>query len=333
MPRAADPGPSGIVCMAGPELHQRCTTPNAAAIRVRLRQIAAATPCGDALWQAKESEDQRGTQYCATPSAAAAVPATSQVAPCTYNGITSPSQVIQSNAVTFRFAASKPSHYHPYHLTTLDLGPSVGSITQPKTSPVSLAFSPQEQPKPHQARLACGVGTYAVLSETQSAVVPLESLPRKRPANPASIRVGCFESYLSSSCVFARRQRSISIQVHLIRLLAPALGSLDLSRPLSKPDQTRPDEATACQCAVARLSFKVPCDIYTLFTLSDTCRLPHTIDDFPFWVFDSRYTDFPSCFISPGPFALIALSRRVSSNLAFLLHPSHSFCPSGASSI
>lgn len=68
----------------------------------RLRQIAAATPCGDALWQAKESKGQRGTQYCATPSAAAAVPATSQVAPCTYNGITSPSQVIQSNAVTFR---------------------------------------------------------------------------------------------------------------------------------------------------------------------------------------------------------------------------------------
>lgn len=69
-------------------------------------------------------------------------------------------------------AASKPSRYHPYHLTT-DLGPSHASdlITQPKASPVSLAFAPQEQPKPHQARLTCGVGTYAVLSESQSAVV------------------------------------------------------------------------------------------------------------------------------------------------------------------
>ncbi|PTB50148.1 hypothetical protein M431DRAFT_261700 [Trichoderma harzianum CBS 226.95] len=123
-----------------------------------------------------------------------------------------------------------------------------------------------------------------------------------------------------------QRPSGLAASSHTCRRLASSPGD-------SAPSPSRRDEATACQCAVARLSFKVPYDIYTLFTLSDTCRLPHTIDDFPFWVFDSRYTDFPSCFISPGPFALIALSRRVSSNLALLLHPLHSFCPSGASSI
>ncbi|KAH0495400.1 hypothetical protein TgHK011_008957 [Trichoderma gracile] len=173
-----------------------------------------------------------------------------------------------------------------------------------------------------------------------TALQPLESLPRKRPANPGAHQGGrsallCLRCRSESSnlrivvlqlpvaTAVARRQRAVkvSIQVHLVSSrLIPTLAA-------SQPRQAlrllgfeslrvqapgRDDFEPYSYQVLPRSSLSPRVDSPPSSTVYATSSSPYRIPaaclilviDFPFWALDSCYTDFPSRFIFLGPFGI-----------------------------